>query len=69
MPTEKNIKKFSKNYCGTCSLDGDCYCQNKSQKSVNSCGIEKVVEQNRELRKKSQTYDNPDYTDFMNERW
>ena len=68
MSEKKHVKIFSKNLCKTCNLDGDCYCQHKSQKCTNDCGMDEVIEQNRKLRSRSQTYDNPEYVDFMNER-
>ncbi len=59
---------FTKPSCEKCNLNNDCYCQNKSQKFVNDCGMDKVLEYNRKLNSKhSQTYDNPDYAEFMQE--
>ena len=57
---------FIKPLCEKCTLNRDCYCQKKSQSSVNNCGMGEVLEYNRKLNSKhSQTYENPDYADFM----
>ena len=61
---------FSKPLCEKCSLNGDCYCQKKNQKVVNECGMDEVFDQNEAIqRKHSQTYNNPDYADWMDEQY
>jgi len=44
-------KQYSKTLCENCTLDKDCYCQNKSQKSVNNCGMEAVLAANKKIQK------------------
>jgi len=62
--------KYSKPLCKTCNLNGDCCCQNESQDSVNKCGMDEVLEENRKLNSRhSQTHDNPDYAGFMQDRF
>ena len=67
----KNYKRlimYAKNLCKKCNLNGDCWCQNKSQKDVNNCGMEQVIAYNRKINTTGQNYDNPDYVDFMKDR-
>jgi len=60
--------KFSKELCKTCNIDGDCHCQAECQTSVNNCGMDGVIEYNKNINTRGQNYDRPDYVDFMNER-
>ena len=43
------MPKYEKPLCKQCNLDNDCYCQNKSQNSVNQCGMEHVFSYNQRL--------------------
>ena len=43
-------KRFFKLLCNSCNLDNDCYCQDKSQKSVDNCGMDKVVRTNKRIQ-------------------
>ena len=60
---------FKKQLCKTCNIDGECCCQKDSQKAVASCGMEGVLDYNAKINTRGQNYNNPDYVDFMNERY
>ncbi|MHC4621809.1 MAG: hypothetical protein ACYTEQ_29055 [Planctomycetota bacterium] len=63
------MKLFTKGLCNECPIADDCCCRRESEEAVNKCGMDEVNEHNRRLRTRSQTYDNPEYVEYMRETY